>query len=790
MGQMYEDKYLRKSKEQLVEELIEVKKALKNSEIHEKNKKVTNTERRHNPDIFKEIADYANDAIIFLDNNGFISYWNRSAEKTFGYTYEEIIGKEMHLVLAPEKYHEAYKKNFKKFRRTGEGIAIGKILELSAIRKDGTEFPIELSVSGLKVDGEWTAIGIVRDITKRKDAEALVEKNQQLLEEKVEERTKELKKVNERLSREIKDRKQFENELEKSLSLLRATLESTGDGILVVNNDGKILDINKKFLDMWDIPQSVIESHDDNKALSYVLKMLKDPDEFLNKVKWLYSNPEASSKDFIEFKDGRVFRRYTQPMKLGNQYIGRVWSFRDVTLRKNMEKMLRDSEEKYMTIVERGNDGIIVIQDGTLKFANSKISELTGYPVNELLENSFLDFILDEDKEHVSDNFRKRKLGEDVLNQFEVKLISKEGEIYPVELNISTIDYNGQESILAFIRDIKERKHLENSLIQLNEVLRLINKNLRHDILNDLHIVGGSIEVYMDTKDEKLLKNALKSIERSAELIKRMRELEFLVTSGGHLKPFNLREVIQNVLKNYPLDCHIEGDCTVLADDAIISVLDNLVRNSILNGGADKLRITIDETEGTCEMRISDNGKGIPEEMHEKIFEEGFTTNKVEGSGLGLYIVRKTIERYRGSITAETNDMGGATFVIRMGSASDYSGIRSSLGIPLLKQPSFSNKKDNGKEKENLSQAKGEYGAEQPPEEEFEYELDLRGLKCPQPILKMHSKAIALKKGTILNVLADCPTFERDLKLWAKKTDKTVLDCVKDNKDWKARVKT
>jgi len=788
MQQKYESDYYTKSKEELVKELIELKRTLKNSKTLEKSAKTTIKDYLQSEEIFKKIADSAKDAIIFLDNNGHVFYWNKSAEETFGYTFEEIVGKELHLHLAPEKYHESYKTNFEKFRKTGKGVAIGKTFELTAIRKDGTEFPIELSVSALKVNGEWNAIGILRDITKRKDAEATFEKNQQLLEEKVEERTKELKKVNERLSREIKERKQFENELEKSLSLLRATLESTGDGILVVNNEGKILDFNKKFLDMWNIPQAVIESQDDNKAISYVLKMLKDPDEFVEKVNWLYSHPDTSSKDFIEFKDGRVLRRYTQPMKLGNQYIGRVWSFRDVTLRKKMEKMLRESEEKYMTIVERGNDGIIVIQDDVLKFANSKISEITGYAVDELIERSFFDFVSEEDIEYISDNFRKRKLGENVLDRFEVKITSKDGEVIPVELNISNIEYKGRDSILAIIRDVTERKHLENSLIQLNEVLRLINKNLRHDILNDLHVVGGSIEVYKETKDENLLDNALKSIERSVDLIKRMRELESLVTSGGHLKPFNMREVIQKVMKNYDLEFYIKGDGTVLADDAISSVIDNMIRNSIIHGGANKLEFNIKEENGTCEIRISDNGKGIPEGKHEKIFEEGFTTNKAEGSGLGLYIVRKTIERYRGNITAEKNQMGGATFVIRMGSASDYSGIRSSLGIPILKQPTFSIKKDE--EKDKLTEAMGGNKEKETSEkEDLEIELDLRGLKCPQPILKMHSKAISLKKGTIINVLADCPTFERDLKLWAEKTGKTVLDCIRDDKEWRAKVR-
>ncbi len=103
---------------------------------------------------------------------------------------------------------------------------------------------------------------------------------------------------------------------------------------------------------MWHIPQSILETGEDAEAINHVLNQLTDPDGFLSKVRDLYTNPTESSFDMLEFKDGRIFERYSQPQKLGDKVIGRVWSFRDVTDRKQAENALKESEIRYRTIFE------------------------------------------------------------------------------------------------------------------------------------------------------------------------------------------------------------------------------------------------------------------------------------------------------------------------------------------------------------------------------------------------------------------------------------------------------
>lgn len=126
-------------------------------------------------------------------------------------------------------------------------------------------------------------------------------------------------------------------ELELSFSILKATLESTADGILVVDASGAIIQFNQKIIEMWKIPQEIMNTGKDSDALEFVQGQLTNPESFLDNVKQLYLNNEIMTFDILEFKDGRFFERYSQPQKINGKSVGRVWSFRDITEKKRSE---------------------------------------------------------------------------------------------------------------------------------------------------------------------------------------------------------------------------------------------------------------------------------------------------------------------------------------------------------------------------------------------------------------------------------------------------------------------
>src|SRR5207249_6661215 len=141
------------------------------------------------------------------------------------------------------------------------------------------------------------------------------------------------------VGRDITERRLAERDLRETLSLLNATLESTAVGILVVDLAGRIVSFNRKFAELWRIPDSVLEQKNAAQTLAFVVEQVAEPEKFLARIGELYARPEASSFDVLTFKDGRIFERLSQPQRIGGRSVGRVWSFRDVTETRRAERV-------------------------------------------------------------------------------------------------------------------------------------------------------------------------------------------------------------------------------------------------------------------------------------------------------------------------------------------------------------------------------------------------------------------------------------------------------------------
>jgi diguanylate cyclase (GGDEF)-like protein/PAS domain S-box-containing protein len=212
--------------------------------------------RKHNLalDAFREsnetlitITAAAKDAIVMMDHQGIVSFWNPAAERIFGHRAAEAIGKELLTLLAPRRYLEQYRQGFGTFRDSGEGPPIGGTLELTAVRKDGTEFPLELSLSSLQLKGKWHAVGVLRDISRRKRSEEELRAHRERLEQMVAERTDELNAVNDLLHKEIIDRARTEEELCRSESFLNTIFDSFHEPFSIVDRDLRYVRFNDTY---------------------------------------------------------------------------------------------------------------------------------------------------------------------------------------------------------------------------------------------------------------------------------------------------------------------------------------------------------------------------------------------------------------------------------------------------------------------------------------------------------------------------------------------------------------
>ncbi|MEW5850672.1 MAG: PAS domain S-box protein [Myxococcota bacterium] len=228
---------------------------------------------------------------------------NAAYLKMFGYDFaSELVGVPIVQLIAPSEREFIQERA----RLRAEGKPVPGVYETRGLRKDGTEFDMEVHASTYPSGGRNYTLVILRDIT---------------------------------------DRKRFEQELALSVSLLRATLEATWDGVLVVDNSGRIATFNRNFAHMWRIPEHVLATNFDQHVLRYVVDQLKDPEAFLTRVQELYAHPDLNSFDVLEFKDGRVFERYSRAQVVEGRSVGRVWSFRDVTERARLEEQFRQAQK-------------------------------------------------------------------------------------------------------------------------------------------------------------------------------------------------------------------------------------------------------------------------------------------------------------------------------------------------------------------------------------------------------------------------------------------------------------
>ncbi|WP_202318861.1 sensor histidine kinase [Archaeoglobus neptunius] len=349
------------------------------------------------------------------------------------------------------------------------------------------------------------------------------------------------------------------------------------------------------------------------------------------------------------------------PAEIGGERIG-VTNWIDITGLKRYEKKLRESEEFHRSLIEEFITPVAVIQDGRLVYVNRIFEKNTGYRKDELIGKDPLELLVHpEDR----DLFKRcidggNSKDYEIHNFFRIK--TKSGRERWMAIRLSEITYRGREAVAITSVDMTELHRLTEELRRKNEYLSLLNKVLRHDILNDLTIIRAALEL----KDEKLIKAARSRVDRISELID---EIKILEEAGKEKRVLNLAEVVREIAEMYRdaavVKLNLE-DVHVSANEGIKTVIQNVLNNAVKHSERFPVEIEIETmVEGDwIVLRIADNGRGVPDEIKAKIFDEGFTTGG--GSGLGLFIVKNITELYGGKVEVKDNDPSGAVFEIRL----------------------------------------------------------------------------------------------------------------------------
>jgi PAS domain S-box-containing protein len=620
---------------------------------------------RESEERFRGISNTAADAILLMDNDGRISYWNPSAEKMFGYTTKEAIGKELHMLLAPEKYYEEYTKGFARFKNTGKGPAIGNTLEFSALRKDDTEFPIEVSTSAIQIKGKWHSVGIVRNITDRKKAEEVL------------------------------------REKEAREALILSSLPTAFYTAEIYDSFGWVWVSEQIYrVTGYSASRFVEEKHfwssrihpDDSERVMKRLKIIYSAGSVSNEYRWQCA--DGSYRWFINLavliKDEKG-----NPKEI-------IGTWRDISERKEAEKALHESKEELQTIYNGMVDGVLIAGIETKRFihANPAICNMLGYSEAELLSMSVDDVHPKDRLTHVLEKFKAQS--EERISLAEgLPCLRKDGSIFYADVDTKPINYRGQPCLVGFFHDITERRKAEEEIRRLNEQLeqRVIerttqletaNKELEsfsysvsHDLRAPLRAIDGFsriiLEEYTDKVDDegKRLLNVIRdSTKKMGALIDDLLALSRIGRKDIEFTNIDMNKLVKTVCEEVRTTIpkrHIQFSIDLLpsayGDPIMIhQVFLNILSNAIkFTEPRETAIIKVGVLDGDNEniYYVKDNGVGFDMQYAGKIFgpfQRLHNDEEFKGTGIGLAIVYRIIQRHGGRIWAEAKLDEGATF--------------------------------------------------------------------------------------------------------------------------------
>jgi PAS domain S-box-containing protein len=619
------------------------------------------------------LINYAVDAAFCLGANTQFLYVNDATCRMTEYSREELLSMSLHDIDVDFSLHNYSNINSQSF--------LG--FKSRYRTKGGRIFLVEISINYLKQQDMEFGCAFAREIS------------DEIVELSVQKWTDGLRDAKENLQQEFAQLKAKEVELETSLSLLRSILESTAIGIVAVNFEGDILSLNQKFIQMWQIPESLILSNKCPKCKAFFENQLKDPQAFSRLIWEVSSQSDFESYDILELKDGRVFAHYSKPHLLADKIIGRVWSIWDITESKRTEEALRLNAARFQTIAETTDASTFLIQGTRLCYINPAVEKLTGYTKEELLTGFELRRLIKSKK-------RRQVRNQDEAANFEyqeINLLTKNGTerwlACAVSILNGVLDFGGNPVELIAGIDITDYKYAELGLNQaleqakqLSELRARFLSMVCHQFRTPLNIVSFSnslLKEEVDKRTQKKIQPLLDHIQKATEQLSQMLDdiLFFSKAESAKInfepKPLELVQfchdlvtemqmaVSQNVIHFSSQDKSLKA----CVDKKLLEpILKNLLDNAIKYSPS---KIAIDlklyyENEKVI-FQVKDIGIGISVVDQQRIFEpfyRGSNIDHIPGTGLGLSILKTLVDLHHGQVSVESEIGVGTTFTVML----------------------------------------------------------------------------------------------------------------------------
>jgi PAS domain S-box-containing protein len=654
---------------------------------------------RESEERFRVMTASAQDAIVMMDDEGRITFWNEAAERIFGYSKQEAMGMVAYDLLAEPGYRDKYRQAFPEWRLTGQGPAVNKTIELTALRKDGAEIPIELSLSSVRIRGRWNALAVTRDITARKRSDA------------------ELRLSNQRLD----------------------LLADTAAQLLMSDSPQEVIDsLCRKVLTFLDCQAFFNYLVDYDRQRLHLNACGGIPEEDVRKMEWLdygvglcgcsardgcrlvVEDLQDTNDQYTALVRPFGIQAYAcHPLTAQGQVLGTLSfcsrtrkSFKDDELslmkavadqvaialdRERSAERIARSEQRFRALVETTSDWIWEIDENEVyTYAGPKIMEYLGYEPAEVIGMSHYDLMAPNEARDFKTRYRAITQQRKAFYTLEKKNLHKNGATIILETSgVPVFDKHGCfRGYRGIDRDITERKVLEQKFLyaQKMDAVGQLASGIAHEFNNIIMAIIGYGNLLLprmegDPEGLKFTTQLMALASRAATLTHDL--LTFGRKQGANPTPVDLNDTIRKTesMVRWLIDDNIglkielqEGVLPVLlVSGQIEQLLINLATNardampdggllSVKTASVDRLEDLPKEClEGQAGeyalVSVSDTGMGMDEATREKIFDPFFTTKEVgKGTGLGLTMVYGIVRQHMGAITVESKQGQGTTF--------------------------------------------------------------------------------------------------------------------------------